>query len=168
MELGTSGIRHIVAWAIWYHIIVPKRLVILACSHGFVVKGVCVCARALRPVSSELTADLSRKFLPVLAFKTVVIYFCSEWQKHGGLACLRGGNAEVPYYLQITCHNYSFENQSNLLSLKFLISFNLILHLEYETGYAVAQLVEALRYKPEFFIDTIIPAALWSWGQLNL
>ena len=40
------------------------------------------------------------------------------------------------------------------------------------TGYAVAQLVEALRYKPgrsrvslEFFIDIILQAALWPWGS---
>jgi hypothetical protein len=43
-------------------------------------------------------------------------------------------------------------------------------------GHAVAQLVEALRYKPEdrwfdsqfchrkFFLLKILPAALWSWG----
>jgi len=27
----------------------------------------------------------------------------------------------------------------------------------------VAQLVEALLYKPEIFIDIILPAALWPW-----
>jgi len=29
----------------------------------------------------------------------------------------------------------------------------------------MARLVEALRYKPEFFIDIILPAALWPQGS---
>jgi hypothetical protein len=47
--------------------------------------------------------------------------------------------------------------------------------LNYGRGHAVAQLFEALRYKTEgpgfdlivsleFFIDVILPAALWLWG----
>jgi hypothetical protein len=58
---------------------------------------VCVCARALRPLSSESRAHLSLKFLQVLAPKTVVHFFYSERQKRGGLPSLRSGNAEVPY-----------------------------------------------------------------------
>jgi hypothetical protein len=47
-------------------------------------------------------------------------------------------------------------------------------YVNYDREHAVAQLVEALRYKPEdrrfqmvsleFFIDIILPAALWTWG----
>jgi hypothetical protein len=50
----------------------------------------------------------------------------------------------------------------------------------FEKGHAVAQLIEALRYKPEgrgvdfpmmskeLSIEIILPAALWSCGRLRL
>jgi hypothetical protein len=56
----------------------------------------------------------------------------------------------------------------SLYSIRFssyICSFILFPLLQWE--HAVALLVEALRYKPEgqwiFFIDIILPAALWPW-----
>jgi len=47
---------------------------------------------------------------------------------------------------------------------------NVLRFLPVKLGYAVTQLVEALRYKPagREFIYLPLPTALWPWGWLSL
>ena len=62
---------------------------------------------------------------------------------------------------------YQKTSYANHQSLRIGFYF-LLQNVNVIMGYAVAHLVEALRYKPmaslEFFIDVILRDAIWPWG----
>ena len=64
-------------------------------------------------------------------------------------------------------------NSAINVSVLCAVCLRIVLYTCGDSGYEVAQLVEVLRYKPEgrgfesfrFYIDLILPAALWPLGS---
>jgi hypothetical protein len=101
-----------------------------------------------------------------MMFRKIIGIYCEHHTKHTNSLC---GKTQNFIILQHVVHGITIIGKKRKTVMGDLYSSAVV---PVVVGHAVAQLVEALRYKPKRrgfnFSLTIVSVALWPWGRLSL